>query len=125
MILGTGIDLVEIDRMHRALKNPAFVRRVFTVDEQVYCKSRGAQLVQSFAARYAAKEAVMKAFGVGIFQGAFTDIEVVHQESGAPTLRLGGWFAARAKKIGVTRTHISLSHTRRYGAATCILEGES
>ena len=125
MIIGTGIDLVETERMRSALKSPAFVRRVFTPEEQVYCKSCGAQLVQSFAARYAAKEAVMKSFGVGIFQGAFTDIEVIHQPSGAPTLQLGGWFAARAAELGVTATHLSLSHTRHYGAAFCVLEREA
>jgi holo-[acyl-carrier protein] synthase len=125
VIIGTGIDIVDVPRMQRALRNPLFVRRVFTGEEQVYCKGRGAQLSQSFAARYAAKEAVMKAFGVGIFQGPFTDIEVVRLASGRPQLRLSGWFARRAAELGITATHISLSHTREYAAASCILEGKA
>ena len=80
MIIGTGIDIVDVPRMQRALRNPLFVRRVFTGEEQVYCKGRGAQLSQSFAARYAAKEAVMKAFGVGIFQGPRSEERRVGKE---------------------------------------------
>jgi len=125
MIIGMGIDIVETSRVRRAVENERFLSRVYTEVEQAYCRSQGAQAVQSFAARFAAKEAVMKAFGVGLWKGEFTDIEVLPEESGRPVLHLHGWFARRADALGVTAKHISLSHTKAYGAANCILEGKT
>lgn len=123
MIMGIGIDLVEVDRIRRAVANERFIERVYTKTERQYCDSRGRGAVLSYAARFAGKEAVMKALGVGLSGGAFTDIEIVNDELGAPLVKLSGGFAERARVRNVTNIHISLTHVKEYAAAECIAEG--
>ena len=115
-IVGTGVDIVEVERVERALARVAtgnrFRRRVFTENEIAYCESRGRPRYQSYAARFAAKEAVMKALGTGWNRHVgWNEIEVVRQRGHAPTIVLHGKAAQFAQRRGVGRFHLSLSHT--------------
>lgn len=118
-----GTDIVEIDRVKKAVGNPRFIERVYTEKESAYCQGRGKSGAASFAGRFAAKEAVLKAFGTGLRDGQLTDIEIVNDDLGCPKLYLHGYFEEFAKKLGVQNTFISISHAREYAAAQCILEG--
>lgn len=122
MVVGIGIDLVEIHRMKKAIERPLFVQRVFTPAEQAYCDSRGRQNAASYAARFAAKEAVMKALGTGLSGGGtWQDIEVLPDEQGKPVMTLSGYFGQLARKMDVTCIHVSLSHAQEYAAAQVLL----
>lgn len=123
MIIGTGIDIIEIKRIKDAIMRQAFVHRVFTVEEQKYCESRGVQKASSYAARFAGKEAVMKAFGTGLAGGSLQDIEILLNEKGCPHVKLSGQFAVLAREMGATNIYISLTHAREYAAAQAILWG--
>ena len=119
-VIGVGIDLCEVDRMRRVLaRTPGFATRVFTEDEQAYCRERR-DPVERFAARFAAKEAVLKAMGVGLGACAFREIEVVRAESGAPSLALHGTAAELAAARGIGQWHMSLSHTSAVAEALVI-----
>ena len=119
-VLGVGVDLCEVDRMRRVLaRTPGFAARVFTEDEQAYCRRRR-DPVERFAVRFAAKEAVLKALGVGVGACALREIEVVREESGAPSLALHGAAAELAEARGIARWHVSLSHTSRVAEALVI-----
>lgn len=123
MIIGVGIDIVEVSRIKAAIERESFVKRVFTDSEAAYCRSRGVQQAASFAARFAAKEAVAKALGSGFAGGNIKDIEVIVGAGGQPAIALHGSFAVLAGMRRVTATHISLTHTREYAAAQAVLEG--
>lgn len=123
MILGTGIDIIEIGRIKSAIMRKTFVQRVFTTREQEYCESRGLQKAASYAARFAGKEAIMKGFGTGLAGGSLQDIEILLNEKGCPYVELSGEFEALGKEMGVTQIHISLTHAREYAAAQAILWG--
>jgi len=124
MILGTGIDLIEVARIAASYEKfgDRFVNRILLPDEIAYCRQHR-QPAPFLAARFAAKEAISKAFGTGIGAAlGWQDMEIRRKESGEPFVVLHGkgqeLFAARgAKKI-----HISLTHTENYAAATAILE---
>lgn len=118
------MDIVEVARIKRALGNNRFRERVYTPGEIEYCVARGAGFAQSFAARFAAKEAILKAFGTGLRGGKLTDMEILPGDLGCPQVHLGGYFAQLAREKGVKRIWISLSHTREYGVAQCVMEGE-
>ncbi len=122
MILGIGTDIVEIERVKKAVAKEAFVSRVFTEAEAAYCRSRGAGMAESFAGRFAAKEAVLKAFGTGLREGRMADIEVINDELGCPKVQLHGAFGQRAERMGVQRVWLSISHAREYATAQCVLE---
>ena len=110
-MIGIGIDTVEVDRFRRALqKRPGIADRLFTPAEQAYGR-RARDPAQRLAARFAAKEAVMKALGVGLGAFAFRDVEVVKAPSGAPSIRLTGKAAELADRRGVTDWRISLTHS--------------
>lgn len=118
-----GIDLVETARIAGAIKRQgeAFLKRVFTPAERAYCESH-ANSAGSFAARWAAKEAVAKALGTGIGGDAlWTEIEVIREESGQPTIKLHGAAAALAARLGMREIRISLTHTEHYAAAFAVL----
>ncbi|MBP2637501.1 MAG: acpS [Firmicutes bacterium] len=125
MVIGIGIDIIEIKRIKAATANEAFIKRVFTAAEAAYCCGRGVQQAASFAARFAAKEAVAKALGSGFAGGNIRDIEVVLGSSGKPEIVLHGSFNALADNLGVTAIHISLTHAQEYAAAQAVLEGGS
>jgi holo-[acyl-carrier protein] synthase len=123
-VLGTGIDLVENERMREMLARwgDQFTTRVFLADEQAYCASKASPWLY-YAGRFAVKEAVSKAFGTGIGPSlGWLDIEVVKDpESGAPSVRLSakGWELARTKRVA--RVLVSLSHTRNFAIAHALL----
>ncbi len=124
MIVGTGIDLVEIDRIHHAIVRygPRFLNRVYTPAEQAYCL-RKRKSAESFAARFAAKEAGAKALGTGISFGvSWLEFEVVRELSGRPTLRFHGRAAQIAARIGVAHAALSLTHTGALAQASVVLE---
>jgi len=123
VIIGTGIDIIEISRIKDAIVRQTFVHRVFTAQEQQYCESRGVQKAASYAARFAGKEAVMKAFGTGLTGGTLQDIEILLNDKGCPRVELSGQFANLAREMSVIRVHISLTHAREYAAAQAILWG--
>jgi holo-[acyl-carrier protein] synthase len=124
MIVGLGIDQIEIERVARVWRRfgPRFASRVYTVREWDYCMSRP-DPAPSLAARFAAKEAAMKALGRGWPGGiGFSVIEVTREPSGRPSLSFSGSAAQRAAQLGNPRACVSLSHDNTYAAATVILE---
>ena len=124
MIVGSGIDLVEIRRIQRAMDRYGrrFLGRVFTEEEQAYCL-RKRNSAESFAARFAAKEAGAKALGTGISFGvSWLEIEVVRELSGRPNLRFLGRAAQIAARIGCAKAALSLTHTAELAAASVVLE---
>jgi holo-[acyl-carrier protein] synthase len=125
MILGTGIDLVEVARIASSYAKfgESFVNRVLVADEIAYCRAHK-NPAPFLAARFAAKEAVAKAFGTGIgAQLGWLDLEICHQESGAPFVVLHGKGVELFQARGAKQLHLSLTHTENYAAATAILEG--
>ena len=124
-VLGIGIDLVEVTRLEQSISRQGerFLRRVFTANEIAYCgamKSPG----PNYAARFAAKEAVAKAFGTGLgAQLSFQDIEVQRKASGEPYVVLHGEGAKLARQRGVRQILLSLSHTARYAVAQVVISG--
>lgn len=122
MIVGIGCDIIEIERIARAIKSESFIRRVFTAEEAAYCQRRGQQAAASFAARFAAKEAVLKALGTGLREGSLQEIAVDHDGLGKPLVQLSGHFAMLAKQLGVKNIQISLSHSRELATAYVIME---
>jgi len=127
MIVGIGLDVVEIARITRSLESDGrrFEERAFTEAERRDCADR-ADREQALAARFAAKEACFKALGTGWGGDAGTslrEVEVVSAANGAPELRLSGGAASRARELNVKRVHVSLTHQPGIAAATVILEG--
>ena len=124
-VLGIGVDLTENDRMRTMLKrwDGQFKNRVFRPEEQRYCEAC-AQPWRHYAGRFAVKEAVSKAFGTGIGEAlGWLDIEVVRGAAGAPTVKLHDAGARLARRRGVRRILVSLSHTRHYAVAQALLVG--
>lgn len=122
MILGIGIDLIEVERMAKALRahGDRFERRIFTPVERADCEGRA----QAFAARFAAKEACLKALGTGWSGGlSFGQVGVVRAADGRPGLILTGAAALRAQALGVRSIHVSLTHEPGVAAAVVVLEG--
>ena len=123
MILGTGIDIVEISRIKKASLQwkDKFLERIFTDKEIEYSKERPYSY-QHLAARFAAKEAVLKAFGNGWKkQAEWTDIEIWNEESGKPQVKLYGPLKKMQQEMNVEDIIISLSHTHTYAVASAIL----
>ena len=122
MIVGIGIDLVDIERIAKDISSEVYLRKVFTEAEIAICKT-SVNATERFAGRFAAKEAFMKAIGNGIRQGVwFTQIEVLNYESGQPYVRVTGEAESHLQELGVTNIHISLTHTKSTAAAVIILE---
>ncbi|MHB1988033.1 MAG: holo-ACP synthase [Acidimicrobiales bacterium] len=119
-MIGIGIDLVEIDRFRRVLgRRPGVTKRLFTPDERALIGQRR-DAVPGLAARFAAKEAVMKALGVGLGAFAFSDVEVRRLPSGAPELAVTGRAAALADALGVSAWSVSLTHTDETASAVVV-----
>lgn len=124
MIVGTGIDIVEVPRIGESIARfgDRFVQRIFTEGEIRYCESK-ANRVERYAARFAAKEAGMKAIGTGWNHGVrFRDVEVLRDPGGRPTLVFHGKAAEFSTKLGASRISLSLSHTAQQAIAQVILE---
>jgi holo-[acyl-carrier protein] synthase len=124
MILGIGTDLAEVERIRHSIAQfgDRFLRRIYTEKERAYASSK-ANAAERFAARFAAKEAGMKAIGTGWRRGVgWRDFEVVNERSGRPTLTLNGVARQIADELGVGRISISLTHTQQMAFAIVILE---
>ena len=119
-VIGIGIDAVEVERFRVVLaRTPGVARRLFTEAERAY-GNRKRDPAERLAARFAAKEAVMKALGVGLGAFAFHDVEVVRASSGQPGLELRGRAASLARERGVTGWRLSLTHTHRVAEAVAV-----
>ena len=124
MIISIGVDIVEVYRIAETItRTPRFVERVYTTAERTYCDSRGAAAAQSYAGRFAAKEAFLKALKTG-WRGkiGWQDIEVVLDDDGAPSLEIRGEAKALLAAMGASRVHVSISHTSEHAVAQVILE---
>jgi holo-[acyl-carrier protein] synthase len=118
-IVGIGVDLVDVDRVRRLLeRRSTFVRRVFTPQEIAYCERQAAP-AESYAARWAAREACRKALG-GIRGMRWHEVWVSRAPTGAPSLVIDGNSKARADALGVTEVKVALTHERRMAAAFCL-----
>ena len=120
-LAGIGVDMLEISRMERVMRRrPSFLRRVFTDDERAYCE-RCARPAEHYAARFAAREAVLKALGCGFGPGIrFDDVSVAADASGRPQVELRGRAAEVAREKGVLSVAISLSFTREMAVANAV-----
>ncbi|MGA3160763.1 MAG: holo-ACP synthase [Terracidiphilus sp.] len=124
MIVGSGIDVVEIGRIQQSMDRygQRFLARVYTKAEQAYCL-RKRKSAESFAARFAAKEAGAKALGTGISQGvSWLEIEVAREPGGRPTLQFHGRAAELAARLGARRSALSMTHTAELAMASVVIE---
>ncbi|HEU4345792.1 MAG TPA: holo-ACP synthase [Candidatus Binatia bacterium] len=129
MVVSVGVDIVEVERIRRALEDPRIGRRfrdrVFTEKEVQYCEKKRRASYESYAGRFAAKEAVMKALGTG--WGAkvrWLDIEVARARSGKPEILLHDKTAELAQQRGIRRWSLSISHTSQHGLAYVVAQDE-
>jgi holo-[acyl-carrier protein] synthase len=124
MIVSIGIDIIEVARIREVLqRTPRFAERVFTVAERSYCDGRGAMAAQHYAARFAAKEAALKALQTGWRGGiSWQDIEIASRDSGAPYLIFHGPVKELFEKSGAAAVHLSMSHTSEHAIAQVVLE---
>ncbi len=124
-LIGIGIDVVEVDRIADALERhgDSFRDRIFTESERAYCSAQKRPALH-YAARFAAKEAVAKAFGTGIGKDlGWLDMEIIRRPSGEPALELSGAGKGYADTHGITEVKISLTHAREYAAANAVALG--
>jgi len=122
-VLGVGVDIVTPGRMARmhARRGDRLFARLFSRDELAYCRRSPRLLYQRLAARWAAKEALAKALGTGLSRGGWREIEVVHDQDGAPRLQLRGAFLRAARRVGVGGMYLSLSHCSESAVAVVVL----
>jgi holo-[acyl-carrier protein] synthase len=124
MIVGSGVDLVEIERIRQSFERfgARFLNRVYTSAEQAYCL-RKRNAAESLAARFAAKEAAAKALGTGISRGVnWLEIEVIRERGSRPSLRFSGRAAEISGRLGVVHAALSLTHTESLALASVLLE---
>ena len=122
MIVGIGIDLIEIEKIAKDLHSDVYLRKVFTESEIAACKN-AVNSAERFAGKFAAKEAFMKAIGNGIRQGVwFMQIEVLNRENGQPYVQVSGEAEIQLNELDVTNIHVSITHTKNTAAAVIILE---
>ena len=124
MLVSTGIDVVEVYRIEETMaRTPRFAERVFTPAEREYCDAKGAAAAQSYAGRFAAKKAFLKALKTG-WRGKITwrAMEIVNDGDGVPSLNISGEASRLFKKTGAARIHVSISHTSEHAVAHAIFE---
>jgi holo-[acyl-carrier protein] synthase len=124
VIVSIGIDIVEVYRIGETIqRTPRFVERVFTTGERAYCDAKGAAAAQSYAARFAAKEAFLKALKTG-WRGKITwqDMEILNDAQGVPSLTIKGEARSLLEALGADRIHLSISHTTDHAVAQVVLE---
>jgi holo-[acyl-carrier protein] synthase len=124
VIVGTGIDIAEVERVGAAIDRfgERFLRRIFTEAEIRYCRSKH-NAVERFAARFAAKEAALKAIGTGWRRGvAWKEVEVGREPGGRPTIHFHGRALEFAQALGMRRASLSLTHTKEHAMAQVLLE---
>ena len=126
MVLGLGTDLIEISRIEESIRQfgQRFLDRVYTPEEIAYCQRKKKHAAESFAARFAAKEAGAKALGTGISRGvSWKEFEVRREPGGRPLLHLTGRACDIAREIGIRRLSLSLTHSRDVALAVVVAEG--
>jgi len=125
LIIGCGIDLVKIERMEKIIKKwgDNFIFRIFTPLEIEYCEKKKGNKFQSYAGKFAAKEALLKALGLGLREANWKEIEIKNDELGQPSIDTSGKLKNIASTKGVSKYFISISHTKEYAATQVILEG--
>ncbi len=123
MIFGLGIDVIEVDRIRKQILNgQRFKEKIFTLKEMEYCEKKRNKS-QNYAARFAAKEAFLKALGTGQRDGLiFRDIEIINSQSGKPGVVLYGKTKQEAEKKGIANIHVSISHIKDIACSIVILE---
>jgi holo-[acyl-carrier protein] synthase len=124
VIVSIGIDIVEVYRIRETLtRTPRFAERVFTESERAYCDAKGAAAAQSYAARFAAKEAFLKALKTG-WRGKISwhDMEILNDNDGVPSLEISGEARSLLENLGAEKIHLSMSHTTEHAVAEVILE---
>src|SRR5207244_11644607 len=124
MIVSIGVDIIEVRRVRETIeRTPRFAERVFTAAERAYCESRGAVAAQHYAARFAAKEAALKALQTGWSGGiSWQDVEVTAKDSGAPMISFHGRAWELYEQTGATAAHLSIAHTTEHAIAEVVLE---
>lgn len=124
MIIGCGIDLVKIERIEKIIKRwgDNLTSRMFTLLEREYCKKRKSNKYQSYAGKFAAKEALLKALGLGLIGVNWTEIEISNNELGQPIIKTSGKLNIIVSKKGVSKYFLTISHTKDYAVAEVILE---
>lgn len=122
MIIGIGIDLLEVEKIERSTQSEVYLRKVFTEHEIADCTSV-ANSAERFAGKFAAKEAFMKAIGKGIRQEVwFTQIEVLNRENGQPFIQANGEAQISLIELDVKNIHVSITHAKHHAAAVVVLE---
>jgi holo-[acyl-carrier protein] synthase len=127
LIIGCGIDLVKIERIEKIIKRwgDNLASRMFTPLEREHCKKRKSNKYQSYAGKFAAKEALLKALGLGLRGVNWTEIEISNNELGQPIIKTSGKLNIIASKKGVSKYFLTISHTKDYAIAEVILESSS
>jgi holo-[acyl-carrier protein] synthase len=127
LIIGCGIDLVKIERIEKIIKRwgDNLTSRMFTPLEREYCKKSKSNKYQSYAGEFAAKEALLKALGLGLRGVNWTEIEISNNELGQPIIKTSGKLNIIASKKGVSKYFLTISHTKDYAIAEVILESSS
>jgi len=125
LIIGCGIDLVKIERIEKIIKRWGnnFNSRIFTPLERDYCEKKKDNKFQSYAGKFAAKEALLKALGLGLKEANWKEIDIKNDELGQPIIDASGKLKSIALTKGVSKYFISISHTKEYAIAQVILEG--
>lgn len=124
MILGVGLDVVNIERLRHWKSDPGILERFFHPDELAGARARYSMEIPSLAARFAAKEAFGKALGTGLAGFGLRDVCVLNEESGRPVLHLFGRAREALEKMGGRRTFVSLTHEHDYAHAVVVIEGD-
>ncbi len=124
MIVGCGIDLVKVERIEKIIKRwgNSFTSRIFTSLEGEYCEKKKNNKYQSYAGKFAAKEALLKSLGLGLKGANWKEIEVRNDELGQPIIDISGKLKNIASAKGVNKYFVSISHTKEYAVAQVILE---
>ncbi|TFG64763.1 MAG: holo-ACP synthase [Spirochaetales bacterium] len=123
MILGIGIDMVEIRRIRKWMAAPGLIERYFSENEITWCSKRGKDSALSLAARFAVKEALGKALGTGMKGLALKDTQVDNDEHGKPVIILSGTAKELVEAMGGNHVHVSLTHEKEHAVAVVIIEG--
>jgi len=124
MIIGSGIDLVKVNRIKKIILkwDNNFLKKIYTENEINYCESKNERRFQSYAGYFAAKEAWVKAFGTGFREIKWREIEVRNNDLGKPAIYLSSRLKKRIKKMGINNTQVSISHTENLAIASVIIE---